>query len=125
MTAGNWTPELIALAGGESCLAASGRHSDYVPWPAVRACDPEVLLIAPCGFDLARSQREADRLWRLPGFADLSAVRGGRAYVLDGNAYLNRSGPRIVATLEILAGLLRGQLPADPAAAATLPAAAT
>lgn len=124
MTAGNWTPELIAVAGGESCLAENGRHSDYVAWPAVRACNPDVLLIALCGFDLARSQCEAARLWHLPGFAELSAVTGGRAYVLDGNAYLNRSGPRIVDTLEILAGLLRGQLPTDSAAAASLAAAA-
>jgi iron complex transport system substrate-binding protein len=113
MTAGNWTPELIEIAGGQSCLAERGRHSGYVTWSAVRDCNPDVLLIAPCGFDLARSQIEARRLWQLPGFADLAAVASGRAYVLDGNAYLNRSGPRIVETLEILAGLFRGQLPAD------------
>src|SRR5262245_45876054 len=120
MTAGNWTPELIERAGGESCLAIPGRHSEYVAWPAVAHCNPDVLLVAPCGFDLARSQQEARRLWSLPGFAELAAVQGGRAYVIDGNAYLNRSGPRIVDTIEILAGLLRGQLPAAPGAAAKL-----
>ena len=120
MTAGNWTPELIKMAGGASCLAEPGRHSDYVEWSAVLACDPDVLLIAPCGFNLERSQLEARRLWQLPGFADLAAVKNGRAYVLDGNAYLNRSGPRIVDTLEILASLLRGRLPNDGSAAARL-----
>jgi iron complex transport system substrate-binding protein len=120
MAAGNWTPELIALAGGESCLAAAGRHSDYVSWQVVAACNPDVLLIAPCGFDLERSQQEARCLWKLPDFADLAAVHSGCAYVLDGNAYLNRSGPRIVDTLEILAGLFRGQLPAAPGAACRL-----
>jgi iron complex transport system substrate-binding protein len=108
MTAGNWTPELIALAGGESCLATAGRHSGYTEWSAVTQCNPDVLLIAPCGFDLTRSQAEARQLWSLPGFAELTAVKRGRAYVLDGNAYLNRSGPRIVDTLEILADLFRG-----------------
>ncbi len=108
MTAGNWTPEVIALAGGESCLAKAGEHSGYVPWSAVTQCDPDVLLVAPCGFDLARARTEAQSLWQLPGFADLAAVKSGRALVLDGNAYLNRSGPRIVDSLEILAGLFRG-----------------
>ena len=122
MTAGNWTPELIELAGGESCLAEAGRHSGYIEWTQVAACNPDVLLIAPCGFGLARSQAESRRLWQLPGFADLAAVKSGRAWVLDGNAYLNRSGPRIVDTLEILAGLLRGHPPAEPAAARLAPA---
>lgn len=117
MTAGNWTPELIALAGGESRLATAGRHSDYARWENVAACNPDVLLIAPCGFDLTRSLVEARRLWQLPGFAKLTAVQNRRAYVLDGNAYLNRSGPRMVETLEILADLLRGRLPANGAAA--------
>jgi iron complex transport system substrate-binding protein len=108
MTAGNWTPDLIKQAGGECCLAAACRHSGYVEWAKVAACNPDVLLIAPCGFDLQRSQAEAQTLWQLPGFADLAAVASGRAYVLDGNAYLNRSGPRIVDSLEILAGLFRG-----------------
>jgi iron complex transport system substrate-binding protein len=107
MAAGNWTPELIELAGGESRLAESGHHSGYVDWVTVRDCDPDVLLIAPCGFDLARSMAEARRLWELPGFCDLKSIRSGRAYVIDGNAYLNRSGPRIVDSLEILAHLIR------------------
>jgi iron complex transport system substrate-binding protein len=107
MTAGNWTPELIELAGGESCLAENGKHSGYVEWTAVRECDPDLLLVAPCGFDLARSTAEACRLWELLGFGGLTAVKSGRAYVIDGNAYLNRSGPRIVDSLEILAHLIR------------------
>jgi iron complex transport system substrate-binding protein len=107
MTAGNWTPEVIELAGGESCLAENGKHSGYVEWIAVRNCDPHVLLVAPCGFDLARSIAEARKLWELPGFGELTAIKSGRAFVIDGNAYLNRSGPRIVDSLEILAHLIR------------------
>jgi iron complex transport system substrate-binding protein len=107
MTAGNWTPELIELAGGQSCLAERGKHSGYVEWKCVRECDPDILLIAPCGFDLARSEVEARRLWELPGFSDLSAIKNEQAWVIDGNAYLNRSGPRIVDSLEILAHLIR------------------
>ena len=109
MAAGNWTPELIALAGGQSGLAKAGQHSEYCTWDSIVAYDPDVLLIAPCGFDLARSHVEAQRLLRMPGWSNLRAVRGGRAYVLDGNAYLNRSGPRLVESLEILAHLFHPQ----------------
>jgi len=110
MAAGNWTPELIELAGGCSGLATSGRHTDYVGWNDIRAFDPEVLLVSPCGFDLARSRREAELLRGLLGFAELSAVRAGRAFVIDGNAYLNRSGPRLVESLELLAALIQPEL---------------
>jgi iron complex transport system substrate-binding protein len=106
MAAGNWTPELIELAGGRSGLAAARQHSDYVSWEQVRQFDAEVLLIAPCGFDLERSLTESLHLWELPGFADLAAMRNGRTFVLNGNAYLNRSGPRLVESLELLAYLL-------------------
>jgi iron complex transport system substrate-binding protein len=107
MAAGNWTPELIGLAGGESLLAVGGRHSPYVTWEQVRTAAPEVLLLAPCGFDLARSRAEAEALRTWPGFGDLPAVHAGRAFVIDGNAYFNRSGPRLVDSLEIAAYLIQ------------------
>ena len=114
MAAGNWTPGLIDLAGGRSGLAVPGRHSGYISPDELSEFDPEVLLIAPCGFDLARSRQEAARLAQLPGFGELSAVKTGRAFVLDGNAYLNRSGPRLVESLEILAHLIQPQLFGPP-----------
>jgi len=110
MVAGNWTPELVARAGGVSVLAYIGEPSGYVTWLDVIAARPDVLIVAPCGFNLERSLAEARRLTELPGFADLPAVARGRAFVVDGNAYLNRSGPRIIDSLEILAHLIRPDL---------------
>lgn len=107
MAAGNWTPGLIELAGGRSELATAGRHSEYTTWDAVREANPEVLLVAPCGFDLARSQVEAESLRTLPGLAELAAVKNRRAFVIDGNALLNRSGPRLVDSLEVIAHLIQ------------------
>ena len=107
MTAGNWTPELIALAGGECGLAAAREHSGYVSWQQIVDFDPQVLLVAPCGFDLPRSQREARDLPTHPGWKKVSAAKAGRVFVLDGNALLNRSGPRIVDSLELMAHLLQ------------------
>lgn len=121
MLAGNWTPELVARAGGENLLSQAGTHSEYGSWEALRAADPEVLIVSPCGFDLARSVEEAQPLAHLPGWTDLAAVRAERVWCVDGNAYLNRSGPRIVDSLEILAHLIQPgkfEPPLDPAARA-------
>lgn len=106
MAAGNWTPELVDLAGGDYGLAEAGRHSPYVEWRQIREFAPEVLLIAPCGFDLERGRREAGCLERLPGWAEVPAVARGRATVIDGDAYLNRPGPRLVDSLELLHRLI-------------------
>lgn len=110
MAAGNWTPEIVAAAGGQLLLAEPGKHSGYVTWLDVVGARPEVLIVAPCGFDLERSIAEARGLAKLPGYRDLAAVANGRAFVVNGNAYLNRSGPRIVDSLEILAHLIRPDL---------------
>lgn len=106
MIAGNWMPELIELAGGECGLARAGERTTYADWNAVRAHDPQVIIVAPCGFDLERTRREAGVLQQLPGWNEIAAVRGGRVYVADGNAYFNRSGPRLFDTLEILSATL-------------------
>jgi iron complex transport system substrate-binding protein len=115
MLAANWTPTLIELAGGEPGLVARDAHSVYGSWDQVVAYDPEVVLVSPCGFDLARSRQEGARLAALPGWAQLRGVRTGRVFVVDGNAYLNRSGPRIVDSLEIVAHLLHPDRAAPPA----------
>jgi iron complex transport system substrate-binding protein len=114
LAAGNWTPELIQLAGGQSGLAEAGKHSPYVSWEQIADYDPEVLFVAPCGFDLPRSQRESLELTLLPGWNAVAAVQAGRVFVLDGNALLNRSGPRIIDSLELLAHLLHPSLNAVP-----------
>jgi iron complex transport system substrate-binding protein len=105
-SSGHWTPELIALAGGRPLLGAAGERSHTLTWDAVRAADPDVLMIACCGFDVARTRQDLPILARQPGFDTLTAVRAGRVYVTDGNAYFSRPGPRLVDSLEILAHAL-------------------
>jgi iron complex transport system substrate-binding protein len=99
-------PELIALAGGESLFGETGRHSPWLEWQALRAADPDVIVVLPCGFDLARTRREMAPLTRQPGWSELRAVREGRVFLTDGNQYFNRPGPRLVESLEILAEIL-------------------
>jgi iron complex transport system substrate-binding protein len=103
---GNWGPELVARAGGTNVLGTPGEHSTTTPWEAIRAADPEVLLVAPCGFGLDRSVREMPILAALPGWSELRAVRDGRVYVADGNLYFNRSSPSVFTSVEILAEIL-------------------
>jgi iron complex transport system substrate-binding protein len=102
----NWGPEVVALAGGAGLLGAPGRHSTMTPWQAVRQADPEVLVVAPCGFDVPRTLSEMPTLAARPGFKELRAVRSGRVYVADGNLYFNRSGPSLFETPELLAQIL-------------------
>ena len=106
MAAGNWIPELVELTGGASDLATAGRHSPWLDFEKVAAFDPEVVCAMPCGFDLERTERELAALLREPRWQELSAVRAGRCFAVDGNAYFNRPGPRLVESAEILAGLL-------------------
>jgi iron complex transport system substrate-binding protein len=116
---GNWGPELVALAGGESLLGTTGAHSSTTPWEAVRAADPEILVVAPCGFDLARAAAEMPTLAAYPGFAGLRAARAGHVYVADGNLYFNRSGPAVFDTIDLLAEILHpGRFPRRFAGAA-------
>ncbi len=114
MAAGNWTPEVVQAAGGELLLAKAGQHSGYVTWHDIIGARPNVLIVAPCGFNLERSLIEAHRLINQPGYRDLPAVGMRRAFVVDGNAYLNRSGPRIIDSIEILAHLIRPDLFGPP-----------
>ena len=106
MLAGNWMPELVAWAGGSCELTTAGRHSTVADWQAIVDFDPEVIVIMPCGFDLPRAIVEAQTLPALHGWERLAAVRQGRVFAVDGNAYFNRSGPRLVDSLEILARLV-------------------
>ncbi|WP_062213597.1 ABC transporter substrate-binding protein [Streptomyces sp. NBRC 109706] len=106
--AGHWVPEQITAAGGEPLLAEPGAHTRPMTWEAVRAAAPEVLLVLPCGFPPERTLAEAELLTGLPGWAALPAVRAGRVWVLDGPAYFNRPGPRVVRGAEVLARLLHG-----------------
>lgn len=110
MLAANWVPEIIERAGGQNGLSIGGRHSVCHAWSDVLSYDPQVILISPCGFDLNRTLDETRALMHMPGWSGMTAVRTGRVYAIDGNAYLNRSGPRLVDSLEIVAHLLHPEL---------------
>lgn len=110
MVGGNWVPELIQLAGGRDLLGIAGAHSPQIPFENLRSIDPEVVIIAPCGFDLERTGHELPTLAGRADWQDLRAVRTGRIYLADGNQFFNRPGPRVVESLEIIAEILHPTL---------------
>ena len=109
MAGGNWMPELIEAAGGRNVFGAAGRPSNWMSWADFIAADPEVIVVAPCGFALQRCLEELPLLQGRPGWAEINAVRQGRVYFADGNAYFNRPGPRLADSAEILAEMLFGE----------------
>lgn len=101
--AGHWVPEQIDLAGGLPLLAEPGQHTTPIDWEQLVASRPDVVLLMPCGFPPHRTLSELDLLTSLPGWNDLPSV-----WVLDGPAYFNRPGPRVVRGVEVLAHVLHG-----------------
>lgn len=106
MAAGNWTPELIDLAGGIDVFGTPGVHSPWITWQDLLARDPDVIIVAPCGFDPVRTRSEMHWLTELPEFGSLKAVRNRRLFIADGNRYLNRPGPRVVETMHMIQEML-------------------
>lgn len=104
--AGNWMPELIEAAGGINLFGEAGAHSGEIDWAPVRAADPDVILIIPCGFGMAEIERDMPVIEALPGWAELTAVRTGHVYIADGHHYFNRPGPRLADSAEMLAEML-------------------
>ncbi len=104
--AGHWVPGMVALAGGHDVLGRSGEPSFKVDWDGVVDAKPDVILLIPCGFDVSRAVKESTPLRALPGWNELSAVRTGNVFALNGSGYFSRPGPRLVNGLEILARII-------------------
>jgi iron complex transport system substrate-binding protein len=106
MAAGNWGPEIVHLAGGDDVLGRAGEHSHWITWADVAAADPDVVIVSPCGFTLDRIIAEVatEQVW--PHLANLRATGAGRLWAMDGHHLLNRPGPRLVDSLEVMAEIL-------------------
>jgi iron complex transport system substrate-binding protein len=110
MSAGNWVPELVELAGGRNLLGQAGKHSPWLNWDELLACDADVIAVMPCGFDIARTRQEMSAMTDDPRWPTLRAVRENRVYLTDGNQFFNRPGPRLVESARILAEILHPDL---------------
>jgi iron complex transport system substrate-binding protein len=103
---GHWGPELVEIAGGQDSLGRKHQLSVQIEWQRVLDAPPEIIVLALCGYDIDRARRDYELLRRFPGFGSIPAVESGQVYVVNASAYFARPGPRIVDSLEILAGIL-------------------
>ncbi|MEO8608758.1 MAG: cobalamin-binding protein [Chloroflexota bacterium] len=110
MAAGNWMPEIVEMAGGINLFGEAGKHSPWMTWDDLKAADPDVIVVLPCGYDMTKTLSELPALTSRPDWASLRAVQENQVYVTDGNQYFNRPGPRLAESLEILAEILHPTL---------------
>jgi iron complex transport system substrate-binding protein len=103
---GHWGPELVEIAGGHDPLGRKHQPSVQIDWRQVLDARPEIVVLALCGYDLDRARRDWELLRRFPKFDSLPAARRGEIYLVDASAHFARPGPRIIDSLEILAGIL-------------------
>jgi len=102
---GHWVPEMVEIAGGVEGLGKKGQPSRRIAWEEVLAWQPEVIVLAPCGYRLEETLRDAETLRNLPDWTNLPAAQNNRIYAIDGNL-ISCPGPRLVDGVELLAHLL-------------------
>ena len=125
MATGHWVPEMVELAGDREVLGRAGEPSRYVTWQEALATGPEVLCLMPCGFSIERTRSELSSLTKQPWWNELPAVRSGQVFLLNGPAYFNCAGPRLIDGIELLARILHpdpcaGRIPPSESAVAKL-----
>eukprot|EP00611_Tribonema_gayanum_P022490 TRINITY_DN4518_c0_g1_i1.p1 TRINITY_DN4518_c0_g1~~TRINITY_DN4518_c0_g1_i1.p1 ORF type:complete len:359 (+),score=48.15 TRINITY_DN4518_c0_g1_i1:53-1078(+) len=106
---GHWVPDLLDIAGADYTLAKTKERSIQITPETLAASDPDIILVAPCGFDSTRAHDDAQHLWQHDWWTQLRAVRDGKVYAMDGNAYYARPGPRLLQGCGIIARLIHGE----------------
>ena len=105
-SAGHWVPEQIRRAGGWDLLGSDGERSREISWDAVAEVDPEMLILMPCGLHLPETVSEWSRTPKPTWYRELTAVRRGQVFAVDGSSYFSRPGPRVIDGIELLAEIL-------------------
>ena len=103
---GHWNPELVELAGGIDLLGSPGKPSTTQCWQEIVEQKPDVLFVACCGFRVDRTLQDVAEIGKTDEWQQIQAVKNGRVYVTDGNAYFSCPSPRLIDGLEIMAHAL-------------------
>jgi iron complex transport system substrate-binding protein len=103
---GHWGPELVEIAGGYDPLGRKHQPSAQIEWQQVLDARPEIIVLALCGYDIDRARCDYELLKGFPGFDSIPASSSGEIYLVNASGYFARPGPRIVDSVEILAGIL-------------------
>lgn len=116
MIAGHWVPEMVEKASGKALLSTAKQKSHSATREEILIANPDVLIIAPCGFDIKRTKQEINILTEKKSWSELKAVKTQRVYLVDGDAYLTRSGPGLVEEIQILAKIFHPEIFGEPTA---------
>ena len=111
MGAGHWIPELVTYAGGRNLITHAGTPSPYLTWAEIEEADPDLIVVAPCGFDLARVEKEMSAFAAAPQWQTLRAVQAGDVALVDGNRFVNRPSPAVVESAAILHDIVKRGTP--------------
>ena len=103
---GHWSPEIIELAGGIACFGNKREPSQRRSWNDLIQARPDIIFIALCGFNVERSMQDVEDFFSSQEFSVLRDQVGSKIFLVDGNAYFSRPGPRLVDALEIMANAL-------------------
>lgn len=110
MIGGLWVPEMIEIVGGNYLLASPGERALKVTREALEAINPDVVIVKPCGFKLEQTLAEINTLKKAAPWEEWNAAKNEQVYLVDGNSYFNRPGPRIIDSLEVLAFCVHPEL---------------
>ncbi|WP_316836907.1 ABC transporter substrate-binding protein [Pedobacter nutrimenti] len=107
---GHWIPFQIAAAGGVDMLSNPAGDSVVNKWEKIQKYNPEVLVIAPCGFDIRRSEEEMHLLTSKPGWNELEAVKNNAVYLADFDLFTQPSIGTLVKGVEVLSCLFHPEI---------------
>ena len=107
MAAGNWIPEMVKISGGEDVFGKSGKDSHWIKFDEVKKYNPEIIIFLPCGYDIEKTKNEVENLFNQQNkWNALDAFMNKEIYIVDGNQFFNRPGPRLLESLEIFAEII-------------------
>ena len=107
MIAGNWIPEMVEIAGGTNILGKSGDNSHWIKFEEIINQNPEIIIFMPCGFNIEKTKKELDSyIKKNNSIHSLKAYKNHKLFVVDGNQFFNRPGPRLIESLEIFAEII-------------------
>jgi iron complex transport system substrate-binding protein len=107
---GHWVPEMVALAGGEDIFGKAGAPSFRVELKDLVGAAPDIIVVAPCGYDAEQARKEYCATNFPSEWDAIPAVRDGRVYAFEANAYASRPGPRLVTGVEALARVFHPEI---------------
>ena len=111
MAAGNWIPEMVKISGGEDIFGKPGKDSHWINFEEIKNYDPEIIIFLPCGYNIEKTKDEVENLLiKESKWNNLKAFKDKEFFVVDGNQFFNRPGPRLVESLEIFAEIIHPSL---------------